>query len=56
MQPPNEITDNTILLRQYQLSDILKIVEAVRESAAELKPWISWCQHEYTEELSLIHI
>ena len=54
MQPPNEITDNTILLRQYQLSDIPMIVEAVRESADELKPWISWCQHEYTEEQARI--
>lgn len=50
MQPPNEIMDEIILLRQYQLNDIPMIVEAVRESAAELKPWISWCQHEYTEE------
>lgn len=50
MQPPNEITDNTILLRQYQLSDVPTIIEAIRVSAAELKPWISWCQDEYTEE------
>ena len=42
------------MLRQYQLSETPMIVEAIRESVDELKPWISWCQHEYTEEQARI--
>ena len=49
MQPPTEVTDNSILLRQYQQSDIPMIVEAVRESGHELKPWVSWYHENYSE-------
>lgn len=50
MQPPDEITDNTIMLRRYQFSDVPMLVEAVRESGDELRPWISWYHKNFSEQ------
>jgi RimJ/RimL family protein N-acetyltransferase len=50
MQPPDEVTDNTIVLRRYQFGDVSRLVEAVRESGDELRPWISWYHENFSEQ------
>lgn len=43
-----ELTDGTILLRQYREEDIDALYEAARESVTETSPWLPWCHPEYT--------
>ena len=45
----NELTDGMILLRPFQWQDIKQLYEAVRESLAELKPWMSWAHDGYSQ-------
>ena len=39
-----------VKLREYRDDDVPRIVEAVRESAAELAPWCPWAHAGYTED------
>ena len=39
-----------VTLREYREDDVPRIVEAVRESAAELAPWCPWAHAGYTED------
>jgi ribosomal-protein-serine acetyltransferase len=39
-----------ISLRPFQMSDTDELTEAVRESIPELKPWMSWCHDDYSED------
>jgi len=44
------LTDGSVTLRQMQMSDSSIIFEAVQESLADLKPWMSWAHEGYSEE------
>jgi hypothetical protein len=39
-----------VSLRPFQMSDTDDLTEAVRESIPELKPWMSWCHDDYSED------
>jgi len=43
-----EITDGVILMRPFHLRDAEETFTAVRESLAELKPWMSWAHDGYS--------
>ena len=45
------ITDS-VLLRPFRDDDVSRLYEAVRESIAEVSPWLSWCHREYSIEES----
>ena len=44
------LSDGVVSLRLYQMSDTDELTEAVRESIPELKPWMSWCHDDYSED------
>jgi ribosomal-protein-serine acetyltransferase len=44
-----QLTDGLILLRQPRPADIPAITVAVRESLAELQPWMDWATAAYDE-------
>ncbi len=48
----NELTDGRVLIRPYRAADIDAMYEAVRESVAEVSPWLPWCHADYTIEES----
>ena len=50
MDLSTELTDGVLLLRPFQLEDVKPLFDAVRESLAELKPWMSWAHDEYTQQ------
>ncbi len=37
-----------VLIRPYRLDDALAVFEAVRESVAEVMPWLPWCHPQYS--------
>ena len=39
-------------IRPYRLNDAVAMAEAVRESVAELRPWMPWCHGDYSVEES----
>lgn len=41
-----------VVLRRYRAEDEEALFEAVRESVAELSPWMFWCQPGYSREES----
>jgi ribosomal-protein-serine acetyltransferase len=43
------LSDGVVTLRPTKLEDAPHIVEAVKESVAEIKPWMSWCHPDYNE-------
>lgn len=45
-----ELTDGAILLRPYRIDDLNDLYSAVRESLAELQPWMPWCHPDYSIE------
>lgn len=47
-----ELSDGRILLRRYSPEDVEPLYEAVRESVAELTPWMPWCTENYTRKES----
>jgi ribosomal-protein-serine acetyltransferase len=48
----DELTDGVITLRPYQMEDAEDLYAAVRESMAELSPWMPWCHQGYSIEES----
>jgi ribosomal-protein-serine acetyltransferase len=44
----HEITDGVILMRPFRLEDAEETFAAVRESLADLKPWMSWAHDGYS--------
>jgi ribosomal-protein-serine acetyltransferase len=52
MQNEIQLTDGSVVLRPYQLSDADRLYEAVRESLAELSVWLPWCHLGYSIEES----
>ena len=47
-----ELTDGLIMLRPYRHGDIDGLYAAVRESIAEVSPWMPWCHDGYSIEES----
>lgn len=47
-----QLTDGSILLRPYRLSDGEPLYQAVRESLPELLPWMPWAHPDYSLEES----
>ncbi|HJU53488.1 MAG TPA: GNAT family protein [Pyrinomonadaceae bacterium] len=45
-----ELSDGKILIRPYRAEDIGVMYEAVRESIAEVSPWLPWCHAGYSVE------
>ena len=45
-----ELTDGTIRIRPYSTTDSDVLYEAVRESIAELQPWMPWAHPDYSIE------
>lgn len=45
-----ELSDGKILIRSYRAADIGVMYEAVRESIAEVSPWLPWCHAGYSVE------
>jgi ribosomal-protein-serine acetyltransferase len=45
-----QLTDGLVLMRPLQTSDIVPSYEAVRESIAEISPWMVWCHPDYSME------
>lgn len=43
-----ELTDGHIRLRPYHVDDADELYKAVRESIAELHPWMPWCRPDYS--------
>ena len=52
MQKEVELTDGSILLRPYLLSDAEPLYQVVRESLPELLPWMPWAHPDYSLEES----
>ncbi|MBI1794212.1 MAG: GNAT family N-acetyltransferase [Chloroflexi bacterium] len=44
------MTDNVITLRPLRADDITSMYEAVCESIADLKPWMSWAHDNYQQK------
>ncbi len=47
MIPYSSKTDGKVTLRPFQFSDAPEMYTAVRESLADLKPWMSWAHDGY---------
>ena len=45
-----ELSDGIILVRPYRQEDADLLYEAVRESIAEVSPWLPWCHENYSIE------
>ena len=52
MEKEVQLTDGSILLRPYRLSDAEPVYEAVRESLPELSVWLPWAHLDYSIEES----
>ena len=48
MDDKPELTDGNIILRRYCEEDAKPIYQAVRESMAEVSPWMPWCHEGYS--------
>jgi RimJ/RimL family protein N-acetyltransferase len=42
------LTDGVVSIRRYRDTDVEPLYEAVRESIADLKPWMPWCNDDYS--------
>jgi RimJ/RimL family protein N-acetyltransferase len=52
----NELSDGQILIRPFRAEDLNALYEAVRESIAEVSPWLPWCHPNYAIEDSYAFI
>ena len=52
MNLKTELTDGHIIVRPYREEDAGVLYEAVRESIAEVSPWLPWCHENYSIEES----
>lgn len=50
MIPYTTVNDGRITLRPFQFEDSAELYAAVRESLAELKPWMSWVHDGYSRQ------
>jgi ribosomal-protein-serine acetyltransferase len=47
-----ELSDGHVIVRPYRKEDSGALYEAVRESIAEVAPWLAWCHQDYSIEES----
>ena len=47
-----ELTDGIVAIRRYREGDAELLCRAVRESIAEISPWLPWCHEGYSIEES----
>ena len=47
-----ELTDGVVRVRTYRETDVQALYEAVRESIADVSPWLPWCHQGYSIEES----
>ena len=47
-----QLIGDQLLLRAFHEDDVSGLYEAVRESVAEISPWLSWCHQDYSIEES----
>ena len=47
-----QLTNERLVLRPFREDDVSRLYEAVRESIAEISPWLSWCHRDYSIEES----
>lgn len=47
MIPYSTLTDGKVVLRPFQFTDASALYDAVRESLADLKPWMAWAHDGY---------
>ncbi len=52
MFPFIKLTDDTITLRPFEFGDENVMYTAVHESLPELKPWMSWANEKYSNEVA----
>src|SRR5712692_1051626 len=52
MNPNDELTDGSIIVRAYREADASTLYEAARESTAEVSVWLPWCHENYSIEES----
>src|SRR3982074_2135201 len=45
-----ELEEGSLLIRPYREGDASALYEAVRESIAEVSPWLPWCHQNYAIE------
>jgi ribosomal-protein-serine acetyltransferase len=51
-----ELIEGPFLIRPYRPGDVDAVYEAVRESIAEVSPWLPWCHPEYKREQTVAFI
>ena len=44
-----QLTEGNIILRPFRFDDSLQLYQAVRESLADLRPWMSWVHDAYSQ-------
>ncbi|MGC8857312.1 MAG: GNAT family N-acetyltransferase [Anaerolineae bacterium] len=49
MIPYTTLSDGHVTLRPFQFADLGALYAAIRESLADLKPWMSWAHDDYHE-------
>ena len=54
--PYTTLSDGYVTLRPFQFDDASALHEAVSESLAELKPWMSWAHDGYSRSDSMTYI
>lgn len=47
---PTSLQNGTILVRPHEVGDIDALFIAVRESIAEISPWLPWCHADFSRE------
>ena len=47
-----ELSEGPLLIRPFREGDASALYEAVRESVAEVSPWLPWCHQNYSIEES----
>ena len=50
MKKELQLTSGSVLLRPYRITDVDAMYEAVRESIAEISPWMWWCHPDYSKQ------
>jgi RimJ/RimL family protein N-acetyltransferase len=50
MRSSVQLKDENILLRPFQFDDLEQLYQAVKESLADIKPWMSWAHDAYSRE------
>ena len=56
MEKQIRLTNGVVLLRPYMSGDIEHLYQAVRESIAEMSPWMPWCHADYSIEESRVWV